>query len=190
MVSRTEEERVLVEKAVTGDANAFGDLYEIHVDAIFRYVYYRTGQIHDAEDLTEQIFLKAWEALSNYKDYGNPFSSWLYRIAHNIVVDYHRQRKSIPTSLNALPIDIEENEPSAPLGQVIRKEEFTILADAISRLPLEHQQIIVLRFVEGLSHAEIARIIGKNEGTCRMIQHRALIALQTFMNGAGGDVNE
>lgn len=189
MVTRSEEERILVEKAVAGDSNAFGDLYKLHLDAIYRYVYYRIGQVHDAEDLTEQIFLNAWEALPNYKDYGNPFTSWLYRIAHNVVVDYHRRKKSTPASLNAIINEVKE-DATTPLTRVIKNEEFTLLANAISKLPLEHQQVILLRFVEGMSHSEIARIIGKNEGTCRMIQHRALIALNTLINGAGGDVNE
>ena len=181
MLDSSPNEAVLVERAVAGAADAFGELYQLYLDAIYRYVYYRTGNTSDAEDLVEQVFLKAWEALPGYKRRGNPFSSWLYRIAHNLVVDHHRRQKP------AVPMPpLEEvnwvSEESTSLEQIIEAEEASALASAIAQLPEEQQQVIVLRFIEGRKHAEVARIIGKSAGACRIIQHRALTALNRLLS--------
>lgn len=169
-----------VELAIAGDSEAFGELYVRHLDAIYRYVYFRVGEKEDAEDLTEQVFLNAWEALPGYRRSGSPFSSWLYRIAHNIVVDYHRRRKACPPADTSVEVQLADDQASA-LGQVIASEEAATIAKALAQLPEEQQQVIILRFIEGLSHGEIARIMGKNEGACRMIQHRALAALSLLL---------
>lgn len=172
------DETILVDRAIEGDEEAFGNLYTLHIDAIFRYVYYRIGNVEDAEDLTEQIFLNAWEALPGYKQQGKPFTSWLYRISHNIVVDYHRNRQRTEISVEQLnPDDLQRGQRST-LQTVIEKEEVEILAKAISQLSSEQQQVIILRFIEGFSHREVAQILGKKEGACRMIQYRALSSLQ------------
>ncbi len=180
-------EATLVKRAIAGDADAFGELYLRHLDAIYRYVYFRVGNVEDAEDLTEQVFLKAWEALPGYRQRGNPFSSWLYRIAHNVVVDHHRRQQTA----RAVPLPDgngggwETNEPTT-LDRVIAAEEAAALASAIAQLPEEQQQVIILRFIEGMSHAQVSRIIGKSEGACRVIQHRALTALNRLLTGAEG----
>jgi RNA polymerase sigma-70 factor (ECF subfamily) len=180
MPDSSHHESVLVKRAMAGAADAFGELYKLYLDAIYRYVYYRTKDAHDAEDLTEQVFLKAWEALPKYKRRGNPFTSWLYRIAHNVVADYYRRKKpTIPMS----PLEENEwaSEQPTSLEQVIKAEEAAALAAAITQLPEEQQQVIVLRFIEGRKHAEVAHIIGKSEGACRVIQHRALVALNQLL---------
>jgi len=185
MPDSSHDEADLVERAVAGDADAFGELYLFHLDAIYRYVYYRVGDVKDAEDLTEQVFLKAWEALPGYEQRGNPFSSWLYRIAHNIVVDHHRHRKpTVPVPLPA-KAGWESKQPTS-LEQVIEAEEAAALASAIAQLPEEQQQVIILRFVEGLNHTRVARIMDKSEGACRVIQHRALVALNQLLTGTQG----
>ena len=171
------DEIALVRQAINGDADAFGQLYLLHLDAIYRYVYYRVADASDAEDLTEQVFLRAWEALPGYEERGIRFSSWLYRIAHNVVVDHQRKRNL------AGPL-VEDNwESSQPpaMEQVIENEQVAALAAAISQLPEQQQQVIVLRFVEGLNHGEVARILDKSESACRVIQHRALAALNTLL---------
>lgn len=175
------DEKVLVKKAGNGDADAFGNIYMRHLDAIYRYVYFRVEDSRDAEDLTEQVFLKAWEALPDYRDVGYPFKSWLYRIAHNVVIDYHRRQKfTVP-----MP-PIEEigwlTESVSSLEQVIEAEEGKVLAKAISMLPAAQQEVIILRFIEGLSHDQIAPIIKKSSGACRIIQYRALSALQQILS--------
>ncbi len=181
MVLPPQSEKILIDRAIAGDANAFGELYSRYLDPIYRYIFFRVGEQEEAEDLTETVFLKAWEAIPGYKDFGNPFSSWLYRIAHNMVVDFHRKIKTVPNRLEAdEPIEIVD-ESLNTLGMVIEAEQFVELGKAIAQLTAEQQQVIVLRFIEDMSHAEIAKIIGKNEGTCRMIQHRALVALSKLL---------
>lgn len=177
-----QQERNLVEQAVSGSADAFGELYSTHLDSIYRYIYFRVGERLEAEDLTEMVFLKAWEALPGYLDKGFPFTSWLYRIAHNIVVDHHRRRQRVDPPDDRIQIENRAEEGVSTLGKIIENEERTELAMAISRLPDEQQQVIILRFIEGLSHTQVANIIGKNEGTCRMIQHRALTALNKVLS--------
>ncbi len=177
------DEAILVERAIAGDADAFGEIYMRHLDAIYRYVYFRVGDANDAEDLTEHVFLKAWEALPGYNQRGNRFSSWLYRIAHNMIIDHHRRQKPmIPMPL--LEKDNWKCPQATALEQMIEVEEAAALAAAVAQLPEEQQQVIILRFVEGLNHTEVARIIEKSEGACRVIQHRALAALNQLLNGA------
>lgn len=182
METPIQPEQDLVRRAVSGDVDAFGELYILHLNAIYRYIFFRVGERPDAEDLTEQVFLKAWEALPQYKEQGNPFTSWLYRIAHNIVIDHHRRNAIVKAnSVHNSENQINSNEKSA-LHQILEHEGRTELAMAIAQLPEEQQQVIILRFIEGLNHSEVANIIGKNEGTCRMIQHRALVALNKLLS--------
>jgi RNA polymerase sigma-70 factor, ECF subfamily len=175
----------LVERAIAGDGDAFGELYRQHLNAIYRYVYYRVGEVKDAEDLTEQTFLKAWHALPGYRDCGHPFASWLYRIAQNLILDYHRKNKTDAAIARDLELDWQTVQANL-LKQIIDAEEAGALAEAISRLTEDQQQVVLLRFVERLSHAEIARILDKSEGACRMLQNRALVTLAEILSGASG----
>jgi RNA polymerase sigma-70 factor (ECF subfamily) len=175
------DEATLVERVVGGDADAFGELYLLHVDAIYRYIYYRVGDAGDAEDLTEQVFLKAWEALPAYRSRGKPFVSWLYRIAHNAVVDCYRRKKRAVSTVTPEDLEVKDGVASS-LEQVIAAEEASSLARAIAQLSELQQQVIVLRFVEGLKHAEVARIVGRSRGACRVIQHRALSELNRLLS--------
>lgn len=189
MSASPDDEATLVECAIAGDTDAFGRLYLLHLDAIYRYIYFRVGDVHEAEDLTEQVFVRAWEALPRYQARTSPFSSWLYRIAHNLIVDYHRRRHIQP-----VPLLEEQGHESreavaeaAALEQVIRAEEMHALAQAVAQLTEAQQQVLVLRFVEGLSHDKIARIVNKSQQACRVIQHRALIALNRILQAGGDD---
>ncbi len=176
-----DDEATLVQCAVAGDAEAFGRLYLLHLDSIYRYVYFRVGDVDEAQDLTEQVFLRAWEALPRYQARTSPFKSWLYRIAHNLIVDHHRRG-----SAEAIPMEEEqgyESQQAAVLDQVIEDEETAVLAKAVAQLPDAQQQVLILRFVEGLSHEEIARIVHKSQEACRVIQHRALAALNRILGG-------
>ena len=172
-------ESLLIQQAAAGDTTAFGEIYTRYLDMIYRYVYYRVGDNHDAEDLTEQVFLKAWKSIQTYKDQGVKFSSWLYRIAHNMVIDFHR--KCAADSKMEQDYVMDED-----LTTQFRKhdlEEASALSQAIATLTEEQQQIILLRFIEGLSHAEAARIMNKTEGACRMLQNRALVELYHQLRG-------
>jgi len=182
MVSLPDNEVRLIERARGGDFESFSALYSCYLDAIYRYIYYRTGNAQDAEDITEGVFLKAWEALPHYKQMGCSFIQWLYRIAHNNIVDYHRHLKVAdhePLEPDAILVDMEQKDA---LDGVISSEEAASLAGAIATLPEEYQQFITLRFIEGMSHAEIALITGKSEVACRGMQHRALTSLNRMLS--------
>lgn len=181
MVDTNHDEHDLVTRAINGETDAFGELYKRYLDAIYRFVYFKTGHNEDAEDLTEQTFLKAWEALPKYKQVGKPFSSWLYRIAYNVIVDYHRHNKKVDGINQELIKESFFIQHPGTLQSVVDREELTNLAQAITKLTEEQQMVIILRFIEGMSYKEVSDIIGKNEGTCRMIQFRGLTALQNIM---------
>lgn len=174
------DEDLLVAQATAGDTEAFGQLYQHHLDAIYRYIYFRVNNVQDAEDLTEQVFLKAWEALPGYKQKGKPLLNWLYRIAHNSVIDFYRRRKQ---SEKITDDELNwENESVNVLDEVIEVEEAHLLARAIKQLPDEQQELVILRFVEGFNHDEVAEILQKSNGACRTIQYRALAKLNRLLS--------
>ncbi len=140
------QEAALVKRAVAGDADAFGELYLLHLDAIYRYIHYRVGDASDAEDLTEQVFLNVWKALPGYKQRRGSFASWLYRIAHNVVIDYYRRRKPMARMPPQEEVHWESKQPT-PLEQVIGAEEAATLATAIAQLPEDQQQVIILEIL-------------------------------------------
>ncbi len=170
------EEKLLL-LASQGDRDAFGLLYERYVDRIFNYVYYRTGNLHDAEDLTARVFQRAMNHIHNYTDRGIPFSAWLYRIAHNLVANWHRDRsrkQEIP--LDDLPILPSRGDH--PEKNLVRSQEQEALLKLIRRLPAERQNLLILKFVENLSNAEIGAIMGRSEGAIKSLYHRTLLALR------------
>jgi RNA polymerase sigma-70 factor (ECF subfamily) len=177
-LSRLNEE-ALIRRAANGDAEAFGELYVRHLDEIYRYVFYKVGNEKRAEDLTEQVFLKAWEAIEDYEARGYPFSSWLYRIAHNAVVDHYRTRKD-ESPLDPVAFSLAD-ESLGPEETLMKKREVSRLLEALAQLSEEKQELLLLRFVEGLSHARVARILDKSEGACRVMQHRALASLSEIL---------
>lgn len=174
----TQPEIELVRRAAGGDANAFGMLYESHLDAIYRYIFYRVSTHQDAEDLTEIVFLKAWQAVAGYQMDGIPFRAWLYRIAHNTVVDHYRTRKETEPLEKHLAIS---DEQMLLEKQVLVREEAQQLARIVGQLAPLHQHVLILRFVQGLSHAEVAEVLGKGEGAVRVLQYRALKELQALL---------
>jgi RNA polymerase sigma-70 factor (ECF subfamily) len=141
-------------------------------------VYYKVGNVSDAEDLCEQVFLKAWEAIGRYKWCGYPFSSWLYKLAHNLVVDHYRVRRdSVPLG----DLLFTPSEPADPANALHATLEAQELQSAISELTGEQQQVIALKFIEGYSNAEIAQMMNKKEGAIRALQYRALHSLHDIL---------
>jgi len=180
VITSSPDEVELTRRASKGDVDAFSELYTLYFDQIYRFVYYRVGRVAEAEDLTEQAFLKAWQAIGRYEDRGSSFPAWLYRIARNAIIDSHRTRKdAIP--LEDLP-PLAADEDLAPEEVLAKQEEVKRLQTAIAQLSEEQQQVIILRFIEGVSHAEVAAIIGKSEGASRVVQHRALAALHDILS--------
>lgn len=172
--------RDLVERAVNGDKVAFGQLYERHLDPIYRYIFFRVSSSADAEDLTEDVFVSAWEALPDFSDESeNAFLSWLYRIAHNRVIDHYRKRR--PDSWTSEQLAQEEARSPSVEETAQFNRDAERLAEAIAQLEDTEQQVIILRFIEGLSHSEVAGLIGKSEGASRVIQYRALVNLRELL---------
>ena len=171
------EEDELIERA-KADPDAFGELYERYVTRIYNYIYYRTGNHHDAEDVTARVFQRALQHIPNYVNRGLPFSAWLYRIAHNLVVNWHRdrgRRKVIP--LDDIPLG--SLRADAPERITESREEHDLLLASIHTLPDDRQQLLVLKFVEHLSNAEIGTIMGRSEGAVKSLYHRTLLSLRS-----------
>jgi RNA polymerase sigma-70 factor (ECF subfamily) len=167
----------ILARASQGDLDAFGNLYERYVQMIYSYVYYRTGNTYDAEDLTEKVFHRALRHIGNYHNRGLPFSAWLYRIAHNLVANWHRdnsRRKEIPLDEGIFSYFQGEH----PESELLRSEELERLYKAIRYLPSDRQQLLILKFVEHLSNAEIAQIMGRTEGAVKSLYHRTLLAMR------------
>ena len=174
----------LVRAAKSGDASAFGELYERYRDAIYRYCLSRTGTAHDAEDLTSDVFVKALHSIDRYQERGLPFVAFLYRIARNAAIDRARTMKQ-PLSVDELvtePSSKQNVEADASLAV-----DRSILLAALTKLKTEHRDVIVMRFIEGYSALEVAAALGKTEGAVRTLQHRALERLRKEFDDAERD---
>lgn len=176
-MSRPERVQALLERAVEGDKQAFGALYEIYMDEIYRYFFYRLGHVQDAEDMTERTFLKVWESLDRFETGRASFRTWLYRVAHNLLVDHYRTDK--PT--DPLPDEPVKAPEAGPEGQVESTQFGAELHAALGQLKPDYQQILTLRFVSDLSHSEAAQVLDRSEGAVRVLQHRALKALREVL---------
>jgi RNA polymerase sigma-70 factor (ECF subfamily) len=176
MVLNRNDEEALVQ-AAQGNREAFGVLYDRYVGRIYNYIYYRTGNQHDAEDLTSRVFTRAMRHITNYQDRGVPFSAWLYRIAHNLVANWHRDnsRRQEVALDDGFWVSSEVEHPENVL---MRSEEETALLDIIRDLPEDRQMLLILKFVEHLSNAEIGDIIGRTEGAVKSLYHRTLLSLR------------
>lgn len=175
-------EEIALNRAVMGDIEAFGVLYEHHVGRIYNYIYYRTGNQHDAEDLTARVFFRAMRSIRSYQDRGLPISAWLYRIAHNLVANWHRDRSRRPE----IPLDDGLRLPQHvehPEAALLQNEERDRLLTVIHELSPDRQQLLFLKFVEHLSNAEIGQIMGRTEGAVKSLYHRTLISLREDLHG-------
>jgi RNA polymerase sigma-70 factor (ECF subfamily) len=163
------------------DPKAFGLLYERYVDRIYNYVYYRTGNHQDAEDLTAVTFYRALKHISRYVDRGAPFSAYLYRIAHNAVANWHRDnsRRQI-ISLDDLVVGTLKGE--GPASVVEKREEQSLLLQTVRQLRPDRQQLLILKFVEQMRNAEIGEVMGRTEGAIKSLYHRTLVALRERLN--------
>jgi RNA polymerase sigma-70 factor, ECF subfamily len=169
----------LIRRAQAFDPGALAELYDRHFSGIYRYCYTRTRHQADAEDLTEQVFLKMVDSIQRYRPQGVGFSSWLYRIAHNLLVD--RYRRSGREAME-LTDQVRDGGPHAdPAALLQRSEERRRVFDAIRQLTPEQQQVIIMRFIDGLEVEEIARLTRRRPGAIHSTQHRALASLARFL---------
>lgn len=174
-----DEDAALAIRASKGESAAFGLLYDRHVAAIYRYVYYRVRDDAEAEDITSDVFMRALKAMPRYEP-RQAFLAWLYRIARNAVIDRARKgnrQVSFEDALEHPGVD-KIVEPDA---EILAHSDSTVLRDAIAKLTPLQQEVVVLRFLEGYSTEEIARLVGKHEGTVRGIQFRAIGALRQLI---------
>ncbi|MBM3145742.1 MAG: sigma-70 family RNA polymerase sigma factor [Chloroflexi bacterium] len=172
----------VVALASRGDHDAFGELYDRYVKRIYNYVYFRTGNTFDAEDLTERVFFRAIRHIEKYENRGLPISAWFYRIAHNLVANWYRdnsRRQDIPldTFDYILPYPGEQPEAAA-----VKTEENEDLLRVIRRLPEDRQQLLILKFAESMTNAEIGQIMGRTEGAIKSLYHRTLASLREEYN--------
>ena len=169
----------LVKRATGGDLEAFGELYGIYLDRIYRYVFYQIRDKMTAEDITEEVFVKAWKAIKSCQGKEKTFSSWLYRIAHNQVIDNLRsQRNHLSTEEVESLADVSNLELEVE-GNLERQE----LLASLSCLSQSQTQVIILKFIEGLENREIEHIMGKSQGAIRVLQMRALSTLRRELSG-------
>lgn len=170
------DEAALIEKAKS-DKDAFGQLYERYVEKIYNYVYYRTSNERDAEDLTARVFFRALQHIEKYEDRGFPFSAWLYRIAHNLVANWHRDhsRRQVFSIDNLDHWYVTQDGPESATEQIDDREA---LLEAIQRLPADRQDLLIFKFVEQLTNAEIGAIMDRSEGAIKSLYYRTLQELR------------
>ena len=179
---QTADEIILIDKAVIQDADAFGRLYDMHVDRVYRHIFYRVGSEADAEDLTQQVFLKAWQGIGRYRRRASPFVAWLLTISHNLVVDFYRTRKDRTyLEIEALAGDAAYDPERAAEASLDQAR----LRRGILQLRGDEQQVVIMRFMEGFEYAEIASEMNKKEGNIRVIVHRALLKLRAILENEG-----
>jgi len=174
-----QNEESLVRRAQQGDQRAFAQLYEGHFDRIYRYVALKIGDRIEAEDMTQQVFLNALQSISSFKWKGIPFAAWLFRIAHNQVVDYLRKK----TKHAAVPFDESlVSSDGNPQSIVERSLDIEQLLLATKRLTKAQQEVVSLRFAGELSIVQVAQIMGKSQGAIKALQHSAIVALRKALS--------
>lgn len=178
------DEHNLIQLAQEGDKIAFGELYQRYITRIYNYVYYRVSDEQDAEDLTARVFMRALNHIAKYDDRGVPFSAWLYRIAHNLVANWHRDnsRKKV------IPLDdymVGRNPGDAPESVAESREEEELLLESVRDLPEDRQQLLFLKFVERRPNSEIGEIMNRTEGAIKSLYHRTLLALNEDLTDRG-----
>jgi len=172
-------EAPLIERAIKRNPAAFTDLYDRYVDRVYRYVYYRVTSQSDSEDITQEVFVRAWKNIHKYQQRGRPFAAWLFAIARNLITDHYRNRK------NLVLLDDVANSTQVD-GVDLQKEaedsfDRTQVRSAVAKLKGDRQRVIRLRFIDGFSYEEIAQILKKSEGAIRVIQYRALQDLRRIL---------
>ncbi len=170
-------EKELISLASEGDPEAFGALYEKYIEQIYNYIYYRTSSGDDAEDLCSRVFIRALRHIERYEDRGYPFSAWLYRIAHNLVVNWYRDRE------RADEVPLADQYPPPTMDgsvedRIEKKDEKDQLLKVINDLPEDRKELLILKHVDGLTNLEIGQIMDRTEGAIKALYHRTLESLR------------
>ena len=171
-------ERALLKRAKAKDPAALGELYDRYAPKMYAYIYRRVGEAALAEDLTSELFLRVLKAVQNERAWRDSFVAWLYRIAHNLVVDAYRRRPPPLVAIDDLPIESDEGDPAEVVQDAVDR---TQLRAALGKLTTDQQQVLALRFGEGLTAKEAAQVVNKTTGAVEAMQHRALAALRRIL---------
>lgn len=181
-----DNEEKLISRAKEGDSSSFGVLYDHYLSRIYRFIYVKVASREDAEDISHQVFLNAWQNMPRYKSKGFPFSSWLYEIARNQVIDYYRTRKE---SVSVDDIDPDSMSEEAH-GETLNTElDLERVMKKLRTMKSEYQDVLILRFVEDMSLKEVASALNKTEGAIKLLQHRAVSTLKEFF-GESAQIDE
>ncbi|MEA1936954.1 MAG: RNA polymerase sigma factor [Patescibacteria group bacterium] len=182
------EEKIILRKAQIGDAEAFGEIYDLYVVRIFRFVYLKTSSKETAEDLTSEVFLKCWAFIKKRKENkkkefikGNKLGSFLYKIARNLIIDFYKKKQFPTVEIDEKLKDRLEDKKQSVLAEISAKQEVEELMKSLSKLKDGYREIIILRHVEDLSIKEIAEITGRSSSSVRVSLHRAVKALEKTM---------
>ncbi|MBI2600195.1 sigma-70 family RNA polymerase sigma factor [Candidatus Daviesbacteria bacterium] len=169
----------LVMQAKAGDAQSFGQIYDLFVDKVYKFNYFRVGSKEEAEDLTEQVFLKAFENLSTFQYQGAPFEAWLFRIARNNLIDYYRAHKFAIPLEEAGQLEDEQKSPEEIVSDNYTKQ---LVLESIRQPPDSYREIIILKYIEDRDNKEISIMLNKPEDHIRVLQSRALKALRKVVH--------
>lgn len=182
--TKNKEIESLVKKVQEGDQNAFAKVYDILIDQVYRYVFYRVND-EEAEDIVENAFLKVWENIKKYRqEEGKSFSAWVFRIAHNLVVDHYRAAKD--REFDELDLNMaDENREHNPIKTTENTIQQKVLKVALNKLKSPYKEVIIYKFINELSNQEVAEILDKNEGSLRVLQFRALGMLKKELEALG-----
>lgn len=171
-------DKQLIKRAIKGEASAFGLLYDKYQPQIYRFIYLKVGLREEAEDLTHQVFLKSWQNIEDFNFQGFPFSSWLYSVARNQVIDYYRTKKTKVAFDEILEIEGDCDDLSEMLDIAATLEQ---VKQAILRLGEEQQDVIILRFIEDFSPREVASLLDKTESAVKLLQYRGVKNLKRIL---------
>jgi RNA polymerase sigma-70 factor (ECF subfamily) len=185
MPARLDKDQELIHKAQRGDTFAFGELYECHAPVIFRYLFAHLDSRMDAEDLTGEVFLKAWQSLPKYNERGVPFLAFLFRVARNVLVDYYRQTNRLH-STDPEELDRYSQESGKEALELVGSHlEHQHILQVLSRLRPDYRSVLTMRFISELSPEETALAMERSVGAIRVLQHRALAALRREIDKIG-----
>jgi len=173
-------EDYLVQQAIKRDETAFTTLYRGCVERVYRHIYYKVSDPADAQDITQEAFIKAWNSIETYKNTGTPFIAWVITIANNLIIDHYRKdKRTIPT------VELHEVDPidelSDPAKETEVKLENAFIKKTVLKLKGDKQKVILMHFIDGMTYEEIAKALNKSEGSIRVIQYRALGDLRKLL---------
>src|SRR3972149_3673229 len=166
----------LVNEVKNGSVSAFQTLYMRYLDPIYRYFFFQTHDKFLSEDLAQEVFIKMWRSIKSFNEEKGSFTSWMYRIAHNLLIDHYRGKKAL-----SLKEGLEASYSEDWLEKLDRDEKLHKVKKALLELPADYQEVVVLRFFEDLAVEEVARIVDKSEENVRVIQHRAIRKLKEIL---------